>query len=113
MIVVVDGNLERPGAFAVTLAVFAKVGDMLFFTRTAELHLVDVHPEIVLVASIGGVEDAVLSEAHRLHIVEARAARSVAPDGMASIVDPSFRNRSERHSAPPLCYTFALEERTA
>ena len=102
MVVVVDGNPKRPSALSVALAVFAKIGDVFFFAGTAELHFVDVHPEIVLVAPVGGIENAVLSETHRLDVIETRAAGGVTPDGMAPIVNSSFVNRCERHSAPPL-----------
>ena len=85
---------------------------MFFFAETAAVHLVDVHPEIILVASIGGVEIAVFIETHCLDVIETWATSSVSPNGMAPIVNSSFLNRCERHSAPPLWYTFALEERT-
>ena len=91
MVVVVDGNPERPSALSVALAVFAKIGDVFLFTRTAELHFVDVHPEIILVAPVGGVENAVLTETHRLDVIEARATGGITPDGMAPIVDSPFR----------------------
>jgi hypothetical protein len=112
VVVVVDGNPEGPSALPVAFAVFAKVGDMFFIAGTAKLHFVDMHPEIILVASIGGVEIAVFIETHCLDAIETRAADGVAPDGIAPIVNPSFVDRCERHSAPPLWYTFALEERT-
>jgi hypothetical protein len=102
MVVVIDSDAKRPSALPVTFAVFAKIGDMLLFAGATELHFVDVHPEIILVAPVGGIEDAIFAEAHRLYVVEPRPARSVAPDGMAPIIDPSFVNRCERHSAPPL-----------
>ena len=98
MVVVVDRDPKRPGAMPVPFAVFEKVGDQFFFARTAELHLVDVHPEIVFVAPIGGIDDAAFAEAHRLYVVEAGAPRRAAPDGMAPIVDPSTRDRCQRHN---------------
>jgi hypothetical protein len=103
MIVVVDGNPKRPSALSVALAVFEKIGDVFFFTRTfAKLHFVDVHPEVVLVASVGRVENTVLPETHGLDVVEAGAAGGVTPDSMAPIINSPFVNRCERHSAPPL-----------
>ena len=48
----------------VAFAVFAKIGDVFFFAGTAELHLVDVHPEVVLVAPVGRIKNSVLIEAH-------------------------------------------------
>ena len=98
MVVVVDGDAERPRAMPVPFAVFEKVGDQFFFARTAELHLVDVHAEIVFVAPVGGIDDAAFAEAHRLYVIEAGASRRAAPNGMAPIVDPSTRNRCQRHS---------------
>ena len=102
VVVVVDRDPERPSAISLAFAVFAKIGDVLFFAGAAELHLVDVHPEIIFVAAVGGIENAVFAEAHRLNIIEPRAAGGVAPDGMAPIKHPSFRDRGERHRAPPL-----------
>jgi hypothetical protein len=102
MVVIVDGNPEGPSALPVALAVFAKVGDMFLFAGTAKLHFVDVHPEIILVAPVGGIENAILTETHCLNVIESRPTGSVAPDGMAPIIDSSFVNRCERHSAPPL-----------
>jgi hypothetical protein len=75
---------------------------VFLFAGAAELHFVNVHPEIILVAAVGGVENAVFTKAHCLNVVETRAAGSVAPDGMAPIINSSFLNRCERHSAPPL-----------
>src|SRR5262249_49147568 len=95
-------NSERPSAMTVAVAVFAKVGEPFFFTGTAKLGFVDVHSEVILVAPIGGIENAIFPKAHRLNIIEARATSRVAPDGMAPIIDASFRHRCERHSAPPL-----------
>ena len=68
----------------------------------AKLGVVDVHPEIILDATIGGIENAIFPEAHCSDIIETRATSRVAPDGMAPIIDESFRHRCERHSAPPL-----------
>jgi len=102
VVVVIDGDAERPSAIALAFAIFAKVGDEFFLARTAELYLVDVHSEIVFVAAVGGVEHAVFAEAHRLNVIEPRAAGRIAPDRMAPIIDASFRDRCERHSAPPL-----------
>jgi hypothetical protein len=75
---------------------------MFFFARATELHLIDVHPEIILVATIGGIENVVFPESHCLDIVEARTAGRVPPDRVTPIENASFRNRCERHSAPPL-----------
>src|SRR3984893_14155662 len=61
MVIIVDGNPEGPSALPVALAVFEKIGDVFFFTGTAKLHFVDVHPEIILVAPVGGIENAVLT----------------------------------------------------
>src|SRR5439155_27341516 len=97
VVVVVDRDTHRPGRVVVALAVFKEVGEMLFFTRSAELHLVAVHPEIVFAAPVGGVQDAAFAEAHRLDIVEAGATRRAAPDGMAPVKDPSTRDRCQRH----------------
>jgi hypothetical protein len=74
---------------------------MFLFSGPAKFHFIDVHPEIIFVAAVRGVENAVLSEAHRLHVIEAGAASRISPDGMTPIEHPSFRNRCERHSAPP------------
>src|SRR5256885_8847536 len=57
-----------------------------------------VHAEIVFVAPVGGIDDAAFAEAHRLYVIEAGASRRAAPNGMAPIVDPSTRNRCQRHS---------------
>jgi hypothetical protein len=102
MVVIVDGNPEGPSALPVALAVFAKIGDMFFFAGTAELHFVDVHAEIVLVAPVGRIENAVLTETHCLDVIETRATGGVTPDGMAPIINSTLVNRCERHSAPPL-----------
>jgi hypothetical protein len=102
MVVIVDGNPEGPSALPVALAVFAKIGDVFFFAGTAKLHFVDVHPEIILVAPVGGIENAIFTETHCLDVVKPRPAGGVTPDGMAPIIDSSFVNRCERHSAPPL-----------
>ena len=102
MVVVIDSDAKRPSALPVALAVFAKICDVFFFAGTAELHLVDVHPEIVLVAPVGRIENTVLIETHGLHVVETRATGGVTPDGMAPIVHSPFVDRCERHSAPPL-----------
>src|SRR6516225_3836656 len=98
----VDRNSERPSAMTVAVAVFAKVGEPFFFTGTANLSFIDVHPEVILIAPIGGIENAIFPKAHRLNIIETRATGCVAPDGMTPIIDASFRHRCERHSAPPL-----------
>src|SRR5208283_488654 len=100
--VVVDGYSERPSAMTVAVAVLAKVGEPFFFTGRTQLGFIDVHPEIILVAPIGGIENAIFPKAHRLNIIEARATGCVAPDGMAPIENASFRHCCERHSAPPL-----------
>jgi hypothetical protein len=102
MVVVVDRNPERPRALPIAFTVFAEIGDVFFFAGAANLHFVDVHPEIILVTAVGGVENTVLIEAHRLDVIETRATGRVTPDGVAPIEDPSFLNRCERHSAPPL-----------
>jgi hypothetical protein len=102
MVIIVDGNPEGPSAFSIPLAVFAKIGDMFFFAGTAELHFVDVHAEVILVAPIGGIENAVLTETHCLNVIETRATGGVTPDGMAPIIDSTLVNRCERHGAPPL-----------
>jgi hypothetical protein len=86
----------------VAVAVFAKVGEPFFLTGSTEFCFINVHPEIILIAPIGGIENAIFPKAHRLNIIEARATGCVAPDGMAPIVDASFRDRCERHRAPPL-----------
>jgi hypothetical protein len=75
---------------------------MFFFAGTAKLHLVDVHPEIILVAPVGGIENAVFTETHCLDVIETRPAGGITPDGMAPIIDSPLVNRCERHSAPPL-----------
>src|SRR6516162_5033465 len=102
MVVVVDRDAKRPRALPIAFAVFAKVGDVFLFAGAAELHFVHVHAEIILVAAVGGVENAVFTKAHCLDVIETRAAGGVTPDGMAPIEDSSFLNRCERHSAPPL-----------
>jgi hypothetical protein len=71
ILVGVDRNSERPSAMTVAVAVFAKVGEPFFFTRTAKLGFIDVHPEVILVAPIGGIENAIFPKAHRLDVVEA------------------------------------------
>src|SRR6516162_4067280 len=68
---------RRARSLPVAFAVFAKISDMFFFAETADVHLVDVHPEIILVASIGGVEIAVFIETHCLDVIETRAAGGV------------------------------------
>src|SRR5262249_51878910 len=74
MIVVIDRAAERPSTVSFARAEFAKVGEPLLLTRCTELHFIDVHSKIVLVAAIGRVQHAVSTEAHRLNIVEPRAA---------------------------------------
>ena len=59
-------------------------------------------PKLFSLPRLVGIENAVLTETHRLDVIEAGATGGVAPDGMAPIVNSSFRNRCERHSAPPL-----------
>src|SRR5262249_6344877 len=102
MVVIVDGNPEGPRALSIAFAVFKKIGDVFFFSRTAKLYLIDVHPEVVLIALVVGVENTVLTEAHCLNVIEPRATSGVAPDSVAPIIDSPFLNRCERHSAPPL-----------
>jgi hypothetical protein len=102
MVVIVDGNPERPSTFPIAFAILAEIGDVFFFAGGAQLHFVDVHPEIILVAPVRRIENAVLTETHRLDVIETRATSRVTPDGMAPIIDSPFVNRCERHSAPPL-----------
>jgi hypothetical protein len=102
MVVVVDRDAKRPRALPIAFAVFAKISDVFFLAGSANLHLVNVHPEIVLVTSIGRVDDPALTKAHRLHVIKPRTAGGVAADRMAPIKHPSFGDRCERHSAPPL-----------
>src|SRR5215469_2775514 len=102
MVVIVDGNPEGPRALSITFAVFEEIGDVFFFSGPPELYLIDVHPEVILVAPVGSVENAVLTEAHCLDVIETGATSGVAPDSVAPIVDSPFLNRCERHSAPPL-----------
>src|SRR5256885_2519619 len=94
-------DAERPGRTAVPFAPLEELGEQLLFAGTADLHLVDTHPEVVLVAAIGDVGDATLREAHRLGIVEPRARLRATPDGVAPLVDSSARHRCKRHCLPP------------
>src|SRR5512132_2288421 len=89
MVLAVDRDAERPGRTAVPLAPLEELGEQLLFAGTADLHLVDTHPEIVLVAAIGDEGDAALREAHRLRIVEPRARLRAPPDSVAPLVDSS------------------------
>src|SRR4029077_6679171 len=87
----VDGNAERPCRIPVPFAVFEEVGEMFLFAGTAELHFVGVHPEIILVPAIGGVEDTVFSKAHGLDVIEPGAAGRPTPNGVAPVEYPSAR----------------------
>src|SRR6266566_1425788 len=104
----VDRDAERPDRLAVLFAVFVEVVEQLLFAGPAELHLVGVHPEIVLVAPVGGVDDPVLAEAHRLDVIEPGAPGGAPPDGVAPIEHPSARDRCQRHSS--LLSTFGLPD---
>ena len=88
----VDGDAERPSRVSVAFAIFEEVVQQFLFAGAADLHLVGVHPEIVLVAPVGGVEDAVLPEAHPLNVIEPSAAGSASSDGMAPVEHPSARD---------------------
>src|SRR6516162_3281460 len=101
---VVDGNTERPDAVSVAVAVFAKVGDPIFFARAAELHFVAVHPEVVFAAAVGGIEDATFVQGHGLDVIEPVASGRTAPDRMTPIKDSSARNRCQRHSLLLCCW---------
>src|SRR6516225_3938805 len=100
---VVDGNTERPDAVSVAVAVFAKVGDPIFFARAAELHFVAVHPEVVFAAAVGGIEDATFVQGHGLDVVEPVSSGGTAPDCMTPIKDSSACNRCQRHSLLLCC----------
>src|SRR5712664_1905503 len=102
MVLAVDSDAERPCRTAVPFAPLEELGEQLLFAGTSDLHLVDTHPEVVLVAAIGDVGDATLREAHRLGIVEPRARLRATPDGVAPLVDSSARHRCKRHSFPPV-----------
>src|SRR5439155_17144492 len=101
MVLPIDGDAERPGRTGVTFAPLEELGEQLLFAGAADLHLVDTHPEVVLVAAIGDVGDAALREAHRLGIVEPRARLRATPDGVAPLVDSSTRHRCKRHASLP------------
>src|SRR5258707_10391251 len=94
---VVDGDAERPCRIPVPFAVFEEVGEMFLFTGTAELHFVDMHPEIVLVPAIGGVEDSIFSKAHGLDVIEPGASGCPTPDGVAPVLNPTASNCCQRH----------------
>src|SRR5262249_7929367 len=81
----------------VVLAVLEELGKKFFFTRPADFYLVDAHAKIVLVAAVGRVGDAALGETHRLHIIETSAGCRATSDGMAPIINPSARDRCQRH----------------
>src|SRR5262249_1961115 len=81
----VDSDAKRPSRVAVAFAIFKKVVQQFLFVGTAELHLVGVHTEIVLVTPVGCVEDAVLAEAHPLNVIKSSAAGSTSSDGMAPV----------------------------
>ena len=102
MVLIVESDPHRPSRTTLSFTIFEEVGDQFFFAGTAELHLVYVHPEVVFVTSIGGVDDAIFAKAHGLNVVEPCAPGRAAPDRMAPIEDASFSDRCERHSAPPL-----------
>src|SRR6516162_11031350 len=93
----IDGDAERPDAVPIAFAVLAKVGDPIFFARAAELHLIAVHPKVVFAAAVGGVEDAILTEAHGLDVIEPVAPGGAAPDRMTPIKDSSACNCCQRH----------------
>src|SRR6185436_10262659 len=95
-VLTIGGHAERPGRTAVPFAPLEELGEQLFFAGTADLHFVDTHPEVVLVAPIGDVGDAALRQTHRLRIVEPRARLRAAPDGVAPLVDSSARHCCER-----------------
>src|SRR4051794_23087018 len=64
------------------------------------------HPEIVFVAPIGGINCTVFVETHTLDVVKSSAPGRTASNGMAPIEDPSPRDCGQRHgflqfSLPP------------
>src|SRR6516162_6099086 len=99
-LVIVDRDTERPSRPAVTFAVFEEVGKPFLLAGTTKLRLVDVHRFILaLGAAIGGVEDAVIVQAHGLDVIETVATGGVPPDRMAPVKDTSARYRCQRHSS--------------
>src|SRR5215213_672533 len=103
---IVDGDAERPDRIAVTLAVFIKIVEQFLFSGATELYLVGMHPEIVFVASICGIDRAIFVKAHALDVVEPGTPGRATPDSVAPIENPSARDRCQRHgflqfSLPP------------
>ena len=96
-----DRDAERPGGLAVALAVLEELGHQLLVARAAKLDAVHPHAEIVLVAAVGGVEVAVVAQAHRLDVVEAGARRRAAPDGVAPVIGPATNDCGKRHNPLP------------
>src|SRR6516164_9125155 len=97
---VVDGDAEGPRRTTVAFAIFEEVGKPFLFAGTTKLRLVDVHRFILaLGAAVGGVEDAVVVQAHGLDVIEPVATGGIAPDRMAPIKDTSARYRCQRHSS--------------
>src|SRR5262245_26679750 len=99
-VLIIRGHAERPGRTAVPFAPLEELGEELLVTGTADLHLVDTHREVVLVATVGDVGNATLGETHRLGIVEPGPRLRAAPDGVAPLVDSSARHRCQRHGFP-------------
>ena len=70
---------------------------MFLFAGTAELHLIDMHPKIVLVAPVGGIEDTVFGKTHCLDVIEPRATGCSTSNRVAPVIDSTAGNCCQRH----------------
>src|SRR5262249_39467428 len=99
--VLVYRHAEGPDGVAIRLAIGCEFGEQLLLTRAADLDVVDPHPKVVLVTSVGDIDVAVSAEAHGLRIVEARAVRGGSSYCVAPIIGPPLDVGRKRHRTLP------------
>src|SRR6185312_4050894 len=99
--IVADRDAERPGGLPVALAVLEELRRQLLVAGAAKPDAVHPHAEIVLVATVGGIDVVVLAQAHRLDIVEAGTRCRAASDGVAPVIGPATNDCGKRHSLLP------------
>src|SRR5262249_37132699 len=94
-------DAERPYGILRAVTISREFSEQLLLSRPAHLDVVDPHPEVVLVATVGDVDVAIVAEAHGLRIVEARAVRRGSPNRMAPIVGSALDVGRKRHRLLP------------
>src|SRR5262245_49389057 len=85
-----DRDAERPNAVLVLVAKGCEFGEQFLLARSADLDVIDPHAEIVLVAAIGYVDVAIITKAHGLWVIKARAVRGGSSDRVAPVIGSAF-----------------------